>query len=69
MVKTEPHVIADKMYNVKEVCALLDIHRSTLSRHTADEIVCCVRITKREIYYLGEEILHYWRTMRKRPDQ
>jgi DNA-binding transcriptional MerR regulator len=66
MTRTQPIVVPDHLYCIKEVCELLDIHRNTLRKYTQDEIICCVRITSREIYYSGEEVLLLWKNIKCR---
>lgn len=36
---------------------MLNICRDTVRKYTDLEIIVCIRITSREIYYLGSEIL------------
>ena len=66
MIRTRPLVDPDRNYNIKEVCDLLNIHRDTLRKYTNTEAIVCIRITSREVYYTGEEILHFWEWMQKR---
>ena len=57
MTRPRPDVDPDRKYCIKEVCDLLCIHRDTLRKYTDNETIVCIRITSREIYYLGSEIL------------
>lgn len=66
MIRTRPQVDPDRNYNIKEVCDLLNIHRDTLRKYTDTEAIVCIRITSREIYYTGAEILHFWEWMQHR---
>ena len=36
---------------------MLNICRDTVRKYTANETIVCIRVTSREIYYLGSEIL------------
>ena len=65
MVRSKPIIIADKLYCIKEVCDLLEIHRDTLRKYTNNNSICCVRYSCREIYYSGKEILMFWHSMHK----
>lgn len=66
MIRTRPLVDPNRNYNIKEVCDLLNIHRDTLRKYTNTEAIVCIRITSREVYYTGEEILHFWEWMQQR---
>lgn len=57
MKRPKPKVDPDHKYCIKEVCDLLCICRDTVRKYTANETIVATRITSREIYYLGSEIL------------
>lgn len=57
MTRHKPVVDPDRRYCIKEVCDLLCICRDTVKKYTDNGTIVCVRITSREIYYLGSEIL------------
>lgn len=57
MTRPRPDVDPERRYCIKEVCDLLNICRDTVRKYTDLEIIVCIRITSREIYYLGSEIL------------
>ena len=66
MKRSKPNVDFDKSYNIKEVCDFLGIHRDTLRKYTKEEVIVCIRVTCREIYYKGSEILILWEFLSKR---
>lgn len=66
MTRTKPKVDPDKSYNIKEVCDFLGIHRDTLCKYTKEEVIVCIRVTCREIYYKGSEILILWEFLSKK---
>lgn len=57
MRRDRPDVIADRRYSIKEICDLLCICRDTVRKYTNNGLIVPIRISKREIYYLGSEIL------------
>ena len=57
MKRPKPNVDPERKYCIKEVCDMLCICRDTVRKYTANEIIVATRITSREIYYLGSEIL------------
>ncbi len=57
MTRPKPDVDPKRRYSVKEICAMLNICRDTVRKYTANETIVCIRVTSREIYYLGSEIL------------
>lgn len=65
MQRKKPVVEQNRQYTIKEVCCLLDICRDTVRKYTKNETIVCIRITAREIYYLGSEILILWETLTK----
>lgn len=58
----EPDVSATGRYSIGETCAALGIHRNTLCRYTEQGLIKCGfrRATARK-FYLGQEILRFWR--------
>jgi len=57
MKRKKPDVDPDRRYCIKEVCDLLCICRDTVTKYTHLGIIVPIRISSREIYYLGSEIL------------
>lgn len=57
MTRPKPEVDPNRRYCIKEVCSLLNICRDTVRKYTDLNIIVCIRVTSREIYYLGSEIL------------
>lgn len=61
----EPKVMSSGRYSINETCGILGIHRDTLYKytHTTCEIKCGGRKRGGRLvkYYLGSEILRYWR--------
>ena len=57
MTRPKPDVDPNRKYCIKEVCDMLNICRDTVRKYTANETIVCIRVTSREIYYLGSEIL------------
>lgn len=55
--KKVDNIIEKKRYNIKEVCDILYIHRDTLRKYTKAEVIVPIVVSKREIYYLGSEVL------------
>ena len=60
MVKDRPNVYRDTVYNVNEVCSILDIDRQVVIECTEQEIIVPFISNKRELYYLGSEINHLY---------
>ena len=63
MRRPRPEVDLDRRYSVKEICALLNICRDTVTKYTKLDIIVSIRISSREIYYLGSEILILWEAL------
>lgn len=61
----EPKVALSGRYSINETCALLGIHRDSLHKytHSTFEIKCGWRKRGGRLvkYYLGSEILRFWR--------
>ena len=57
MKRKKPDVVLDRKYSIKEICDMLDICRQTICKYTKLERITPIRITSREIYYLGSEVL------------
>ncbi len=58
MKRPKPSVEPDRLYSIKEVCDVLSICRDTVRKYTANETIVATRVSSREIYYLGSEILN-----------
>ncbi len=53
------------MYTIAETCELLDIHRDTLRKYTfAGSIRCGFRRCNGRKFYLGSEILRFWKAQK-----
>jgi predicted site-specific integrase-resolvase len=60
MIRLKPdNIEPNRLYCIKEVCNILNIHRDTLRKYTYEQLICCTKISCREIYYSGEEILSF----------
>lgn len=58
----EPKVSDTGRYSVTQTCAVLGIHRSTLSRYTEFGLIRCgFRRGNMRKFYKGSEILRFWR--------
>lgn len=57
MIRKKPDVIPNKRYCIKEICDLLCICRDTLRKYTNLDVIVPIRVTSREVYYLGSEVL------------
>ena len=68
MRRDKPHVEPDRKYSVKEICDLLCICRDTVRKYTNSGVIVPIRISKREIYYLGSEILILHKELTKAHD-
>jgi DNA-binding transcriptional MerR regulator len=65
MTRILPTLEPTRQYCIKEVCDILNIHRDTLRKYTANQTICCIRITSREIYYTGKDIQEFWNLMQQ----
>jgi DNA-binding transcriptional MerR regulator len=62
MIATEPQVSMTGRYSSKETSTLLDIHRNTLRNYTNNgDIKCGYRKTNGRRFFLGSEILRFWK--------
>ena len=62
MVTIEPRISMAGRYTIDETCTLLGIHRHTLRRYTEKgKIRCGVRRSTSRKFYLGSEILRFWK--------
>lgn len=68
MIRPKPVVDPDRRYSIKEICMLLSICRDTVKKYTDNGTIVCIRITSREIYYLGSEILILHEALTKKTD-
>ena len=66
MTRPKPDVDLDRRYSVKEICDLLCICRDTVTKYTKLDIIVPIRISSREIYYLGSEVLILWEVITKK---
>lgn len=66
MIRPKPDVDLDRRYSVKEICDILSICRDTVNKYTKLDIIVPIRISSREIYYLGSEILILWEALTKK---
>lgn len=66
MRRKKPDVDLDRKYCIKEVCDLLNICRDTIRKYTALDMIVPIRITSREIYYLGSEVLALYNILTKK---
>lgn len=66
MTRPKPDVDLDRRYSVKEICGLLNICRDTVTKYTKHDIIVPIRISSREIYYLGSEIIILWEVLTKK---
>ena len=66
MTRPKPDVDPKRRYSVKEICVMLNICRDTVRKYTANETIVCIRVTSREIYYLGSEVLILWEVITKK---
>lgn len=58
----EPRVADAGRYSPTEASRLLNIHRSTLDRHTKEGYIKCgYRRIKEKKFYMGIEIKRYWK--------
>lgn len=63
MKRPKPNIESQKLYTVKEICALLFICPNTLRQYTKKEVIVPIRVSAREIYYKGEEIERLYEAM------
>lgn len=66
MIRPRPDVDLGRRYSVKEICDILSICRDTVNKYTKLDIIVPIRISSREIYYLGSEVLILWEALTKR---
>lgn len=66
MIRNKPNIDPGKKYGVKEACFELEICEDTLRKYRDVGFISCIRITSREIYYLGAELLSLWESVQKR---
>ncbi|MCH5346225.1 MAG: hypothetical protein J1E63_03905 [Muribaculaceae bacterium] len=57
MKRQKPVVNPQKKYCIKEICDLLCICRDTVRKYTNLDVIVPIRVTSREVYYLGSEVL------------
>lgn len=69
MTRKKPSVELERKYCIKEVCDLLDICRDTVRKYTALGEIVPIRITSREIYYLGSEVLVLYEVLTNKKDK
>jgi predicted site-specific integrase-resolvase len=62
MTTIEPVVAQNGRYNIKKTCEILNINRNTLRKYTlAGFIKCGYRPPCGRKFYLGKEIIKYWK--------
>lgn len=64
MTGIEPVLPPTQRYTIKETCGILGIHRNTLHRKTMEgEIKGVFRQSGKTVktYYLGKDIMRFWR--------
>lgn len=54
---------------MKEFCNKLCICRDTIAKYTKMEVIVPIRISSREIYYLGSEIIRLWEVLTKQNEK
>lgn len=65
MRSSKPDVNLSTMYNISETCEILGIHRDTLRKYTfTGSIRCGFRRCNGRKFYLGSEILRFWRSQK-----
>lgn len=70
MRRNKPVVDPDRRYCIKEVCEKLCICRDTVTKYTNLDIIVPIRVSSREIYYLGSEIMILYEYLtQKKPRQ
>ena len=69
MIRPKPDVDLDRRYSVKEICDILSICRDTVNKYTKLDIIVPIRISSREIYYLGSEILILWEALTQKKNE
>lgn len=59
----EPEVNETGRYSVMQTCELLGIHRNTLRYYTTNGIIKCgFRKGNSRKFYLGREIMRFWKS-------
>lgn len=66
MIRSKPNIDPQKKYCVKAACYELEICEDTLRKYRDSGLIGCIRITNREIYYPGSELLSLWESVHKR---
>lgn len=62
IVATEPRVVNNGRYSVTETSKVLGIHRNSLRKYTEQGFIKCgFRKHTARKFYLGSEILKFWR--------
>ena len=60
----EPNVSLTGRYTINATCELLGIHRNTLANYTNEgKIKCGHRRESKRKFYLGREILRFWKAI------
>lgn len=58
----EPRISESGRYSVTQTCAILGINRKTLQKYTERALIKCgYRRTNYRKFYLGREIVRFWR--------
>lgn len=63
MKSSEPKVVLNYQYSIAETCEFLGVHRESLRRYTRDgKIRCSFHRSNKRKFYLGSEILRFWKS-------
>ena len=66
MTQRKPDIDAGRKYSIKEAVYLLEICPDSLLKYTRELGIERIRISSREYYYRGSELLRLWEIKRKR---
>ena len=60
---SEPRVMPNNRYSIKETCAILTISRKTLAKYTKTGMIDCgFRPTNQQKFYTGASIVKFWKS-------
>lgn len=60
MCADKPKVNPTSRYSINETCALLGIHRNSLTHYTEAQMIRCIVRPNGRRYYTGSEITRFW---------